>query len=108
MPPLGAQMGLESWPTRKPQCPCERTSELIQIQGLRRTRHRFSGIDLANVVFQVYALARKQFVILDWRLDAPQDRRIDLSHPGSGNLSPHRERCLADLDVDGANRSLLV
>jgi hypothetical protein len=36
-------MGLESWPTGKPQCPFERTSELIQIQGLWQIRHGFSG-----------------------------------------------------------------
>jgi hypothetical protein len=70
--------------------------------------HRSLTAQPPNVVVQVYALACKQFVILDWRLDAPQDRRIDLGYPGSGNLGPHRHRCLAHHDVGGADRSLLV
>jgi hypothetical protein len=37
---------LESWPTEKPQCPYERTIELIQIHGLRQTRRSFYDIDL--------------------------------------------------------------
>jgi hypothetical protein len=54
--------------------------------------HRSLTAQPPNVVVEVYALARKQFVILDWRLDAPQDRRIDLGHPAN-HIAQSKRRC---------------